>query len=32
MPGARESFTRALELAPDFEEARDGLRRLGDGF
>ncbi len=32
VPGARESFTRALELAPDFEEARDGLRRLGDGF
>ena len=30
--GARLSFTRALELAPDFEEAREALRRLENGF
>ncbi|MCJ7749932.1 MAG: tetratricopeptide repeat protein, partial [Armatimonadetes bacterium] len=30
--GARLSFTRALELAPDFEEAREKLRRLEGGF
>jgi Flp pilus assembly protein TadD len=27
---ARETFRRALELAPDFEEARDALRQLDD--